>query len=44
MGLDQSGVLIVRTLVPKEGGDTLSHITLLVSPSWSRKCNTTGGF
>ena len=37
MGLDQSGVLTVGTLVPKEGGHTLLHSTLLVSPPWSRK-------
>ena len=32
MGLDQSGVLTVGTLVPKEGGHTLLHNTLLVIP------------
>ena len=32
MGLDQSGVLTVGTLVPKEGGHTLLHSTLLVIP------------
>ena len=37
MGLDQSGVLTVGTLVPKEGGHTLLHSTLLVIPSWSSK-------
>ena len=37
MGLDQSGVLTVGTLVPKEGGHTLPHKTLLVIPPWSRK-------
>ena len=37
MGLDRSGVLTVGTLVPKEGGHTLPHNTLLVIPSWSRK-------
>ena len=37
MGLDQSGVLTVGTLVPKEGGHTLLHSTLLVSPPWSGK-------
>ena len=37
MGLDQSGVLTVGTLVPKEGGHTLPHNTLLVIPPWSRK-------
>ena len=30
MGLDRSGVLTVGTLVPKEGGHTLLHNTLLV--------------
>ena len=30
MGLDNSGVLTVNTLVPKEGGHTLLHNTLLV--------------
>ena len=37
MGLDQSGVLTVGTMVPKEGGHTLLHNTLLVIPPWSRK-------
>ena len=37
MGLDQLGVLTVGTLVPKEGGHTLPHSTLLVIPPWSRK-------
>ena len=37
MGVDQSGVLTVGTLVPKEGGHTLHHNTLLVAPPWSRK-------
>ena len=37
MGLDQLGVLVVGTLVPKEGGHTLLHSTLLVIPPWSRK-------
>ena len=37
MGLDQLGVLTVDTLVPKEGGHTLLHNTLLVIPPWSRK-------
>ena len=37
MGLDQSGVLIVGTLVPKDGVYTLLHNTLLVFPPWSRK-------
>ena len=32
MGLDQLGVLAVGTLVPKEGGHTLLHSTLLVIP------------
>ena len=32
MGLDQSGVSIVGTLVPNEGGHTLPHNTLLVIP------------
>ena len=34
MGLDQSGVLTVRLLVPKEGRHTLPHNTLLVIPPW----------
>ena len=37
MGLDQSGVLTVGTILPKEGGHTLFHTTLLVIPPWSRK-------
>ena len=37
MGLDQSGVLTVGSLVPKEGSHTLSHNTLLVIPPW---CST----
>ena len=37
MGLDQSGVLTVGTPVPKEGGHTLLHSTLLVIPPWSSK-------
>ena len=37
MGLDQLGVLTIGTLVPKEGGHTLSLITLLAIPPWSRK-------
>ena len=37
MGLDQSGVLTVGTLVSKEDGDTLLHSTLLVIPPWSSK-------
>ena len=36
MDLDQSGILTVGTLVPKEGGHTLPHITLLIPP-WCRK-------
>ena len=37
MGLDQSGVLTLGTLVPKESGHTLLHSTLRVIPPWSRK-------
>ena len=37
MGLDQSGVLTVGTLVPKEGVHTLLHNTSLVILPWSRK-------
>ena len=37
MGVDQLGVLIVGTLVPKEGGHTLLHSTLLVIPPRTRK-------
>ena len=37
MGLDESGVLTVGMLVPKEAGHTLLHNTLLVIPLWSRK-------
>ena len=37
MGLDQSGVLTVGSLVPKEGRHTLPHNTLLVIPPWCRK-------
>ena len=37
MGLDQSGILTVGTLVPKEGRHTLLHNTLLVIPPWSSK-------
>ena len=37
MGLDQVAVLTVGTLVPKEGGHTLLHSTLLFIPLWSRK-------
>ena len=33
----QSGVLTVGMLVPKEGGHTLLHNTLLVIPPWSSK-------
>ena len=32
MDVDQSGVLTVGTLVPKEGVHTLTHNTLLVIP------------
>ena len=35
MGMDQSGVLTVGSLVPKEGRLTLLHNTLLVIPPWS---------
>ena len=37
MGQDHSGVGTVGTLVPKEGGHTLLHNTLLVIPPWSSK-------
>ena len=37
MGLDQSGVLTVGSLIPKEGRHTLPHNTLLVIPPW---CST----
>ena len=37
MGLDQSGVLTVGLLVPKEGRHTLPHNTLLVIPPWCCK-------
>ena len=37
MVLDQLGVLTVGTLVPKEAGHTLSLITLLAIPPWSRR-------
>ena len=37
MGLDQTGVLTVGTLVPKGDGHNLLHYTLLVIPPWSRK-------
>ena len=37
MGLDQSGVLTVGSLVPKEGGHTLPDNTLLVIPPWCSK-------
>ena len=32
MGLDQLGVLTVGTLVPKEGGHTLLHSILFLTP------------
>ena len=37
MGLDQSGVLTVGSLIPKEGRHTLPHNTLLVIPPWCSK-------
>ena len=37
MGLDQLGVLTLGRLVPKEGGHTLLHSSLLVIPPWTRK-------
>ena len=37
MGLDQSGVLTVGSLVPKEGRHTLLNYSLLVIPPWSSK-------
>ena len=37
MGLDQSGVPTVGTLVPKAGVHTFLHSTLLVIPPWSSK-------
>ena len=37
MGLDQSGVLTVGSLVPKEGRHTLPHNTLLVILPWCSK-------
>ena len=37
MSLEQSRVLTVGTLVPKEGRHTLLHNTLLVIPPWSSK-------
>ena len=37
MGLDESGVLTVGSLVPKEGRQTLPHNTLLVIPPWCSK-------
>ena len=37
MGLHKLGVLTVGIPVPKEGGHTLSLITLLISPPWYRK-------
>ena len=43
MGMDQLGVLTVCTLVPKEGGHTLLHSTLLVIPAWTRKPPPFGG-
>ena len=33
MGLDQLGILTVGMLVPKEGGHTLLHSTLLLFPA-----------
>ena len=37
MGLDQSGVLTVGLLVPKEGGHTLLHDDWLFFFPWSSK-------
>ena len=37
MGLDQSGVLTVGSLVSKEGRHTLPHNTLLVILPWCSK-------
>ena len=37
MDLDQSGVLTVGSLVPKQGRHTLPHNTLLVIPPWCSK-------
>ena len=37
MDLDQSGVPTDGSLVPKEGGHTLPHNTLLVYPPWCSK-------
>ena len=37
MSPDQSRLLTVGTLLPKEGGHTLLHNNLLVIPSWSSK-------
>ena len=37
MGLDQSGVLPVGSLAPKEGRHTLPHNTLLSIPPWCSK-------
>ena len=37
MGLDQSGVLTVGSLVPKGGRHSLPHTTLLVIPPWCSK-------
>ena len=34
MDLDQSGVLTVGSLLPKEGRHTVPHNTLLVIPLW----------
>ena len=43
MGLDQSEVLTVGSLVPKEGRHTLPHNTLLViPPRWLPKVITSG--
>ena len=43
MGLDQSGVLTVGTLVPKEGGATLLHNTLLVIPPRQEQYSASSG-
>ena len=43
MGLDQSGVLTVGLLVPKEGRYTLPHNTLLVIPPWCSKAQFFAG-
>ena len=37
MGLDQSRVLTVGRLVPKEGSHTLLHNTFLFIPPWGSK-------